>query len=101
MSPMVWPVLAGFAGPLAAVLVTWILVTRTHRRDPAAVHGVMVTAFAVKMVFFAVYAVAMVKVLNLDVRAFGLSFAVCFIALYALEAVLFARLFRQPAGGAR
>lgn len=101
MTSFVWPVLAGLAGPLAAVVVTWVLVTRTYRRDPAAVHQVMVTAFAVKMVFFAVYAVAMVKVLNLDVRAFGLSFAVCFIALYALEAVLFARLFRQAGEGAR
>jgi len=98
MTSIVWPVLAGLAGPLAAVLVSWVVVSRTHRRDPGAVHGVMLTAFVVKMVFFAVYAVAMVKVLGLDVSAFGLSFAAFFIALYAVEAALFARLFRQVPG---
>ena len=94
-------VLAGLAGPLVAVIATWIAVTRVHRRDPAAVHGVMLTAFAVKMVFFAAYAVVMVKGLGLDVSAFGISFAVFFISLYAIEAVLFARLFRAPVQGAR
>ena len=101
MTSLVWPVVAGLAGPLVAVVGTWVVVSRTHRRDPAAVHGVMLTAFMVKMVFFAVYAVAMVKVLGLDVQTFGLSFAAFFIVLYAAEAALFARLFRQQAEGAR
>jgi uncharacterized membrane protein YozB (DUF420 family) len=94
-------VLAGLAGPLVAVTATWIAVTRTHRRNPAGVHSVMLTAFAVKMVFFAVYAVAMVKGFGLDVGVFGISFAVFFISLYAIEAALFARLFRAPVQGAR
>lgn len=93
--------LAGLAGPLVAVVATWIAVARVHRRNPAAVHGVMITAFAVKMVFFAAYAVVMVKGLGLDVSVFGISFAVFFISLYAIEAVLFARLFRAPVQGAR
>ena len=94
-------VLAGLAGPLVAVIATWIAVSRAHRRDPSAVHNVMLTAFAVKMVFFAAYAVVMVKGLGLDVSVFGISFAVFFISLYAIEAVLFARLFRAPVQGAR
>jgi hypothetical protein len=94
-------VLAGLAGPLLAVTATWIAVSRVHRRNPAGVHQVMLTAFAVKMVFFAAYAVVMVKGLGLDVSVFGISFAVFFISLYAIEAVLFARLFRAPVQGAR
>jgi len=94
-------VLAGLAGPLVAVTVTWIVVTRTHRRNPAGVHSVMLTAFAVKMAFFAAYAVVMVKGFGLDVGVFAISFAVFFISLYAIEAALFARLFRAPIQGAR
>lgn len=94
-------VLAGMMGPLVAVVVTGVLVVRTHRSNPAAVQGVMLTAFVIKMVFFAVYAVAMVKGFGVDVRAFGISFGAFFIALYALEAVYFARLFRTPAAGVR
>ncbi|HEX5069432.1 MAG TPA: hypothetical protein VFV78_04385 [Vicinamibacterales bacterium] len=93
--------LAGLGGPLLAVVATWIAVSRAHRRNPAGVHSVMLTAFAVKMVFFAAYAVVMVKGLGLDVSVFGISFAIFFISLYAIEAVLFARLFRAPVQGAR
>ena len=84
-------------GPLVATVATWIAVSRTHRRRPAAVTNLLVAAFAVKFVFFAVYCVVMVKVVGLSVRAFGLWFAVFFIALYGVEAALFARLFRSPA----
>ena len=95
------PVFGGMAGPLIAVATTWVVLARTHADRPSAVHGVMLTAFMVKVLFFSVYAVAMVTVFNLDVRVFGLSFAAFFIALYALEAAFFARLFRGPVRGAR
>jgi len=94
-------VLAGLAGPLVAVTATWFAVSRVHRRNPAGVQSVMVTAFAVKMVFFAAYAVVAVKGFGLDVSVFAISFAVFFIGLYAIEAALFARLFRAPVQGAR
>jgi hypothetical protein len=94
-------VFGGMVGPLVAVGTTWVIVARTQAERPAAVHGVMLAAFIVKVVFFSVYAVAMVTVFNLDVGAFGLSFAAFFIALYAIEAAFFARLFRGPARGTR
>ena len=95
MAPSIF---GGMIGPLLAAMATWMLVTRTFRRDPAAVTGVMMTAFGAKVVFFGVYAVAMVKGFGLDVSVFGLSFAGFFIALYAAEAALFARLFRTVQG---
>ena len=95
------PILGGLIGPLAATVATWILVSRTHRRSPGAVTNMLIAAFAVKFVFFAVYCVVMVKVVGLSVRAFGLWFAVFFIALYGVEAALFARLFRRPSPEAR
>jgi hypothetical protein len=82
------------------VAATWLVVTRTHRRNPAA-HAVMLGAFGVKAIFFATYAIAMVKGFGVDLTRFGLSFAVCFITLYAIEAAFFARLFRTPVESAR
>ena len=95
------PIFGGMIGPLVAALATWVIVTRTFRSNPAGLTNLMVAAFGVKALFFGVYIVAMVKVFGLDVRPFGLSFAGFFIALYAVEAALFARLFRGVAQGTR
>jgi hypothetical protein len=94
------PVIGGIIGPVLAVLATWIAVTRAHRRDPAGVTNVMLAAFLAKAVFFGVYVVVMVKVLELDAMPFIVSFTVTFIVLYAVQGLMFARLFRQSAGGA-
>lgn len=94
------PVIGGIIGPLLAVLATWIAVTRTHRRDPAGVMNVMLAAFLAKAVFFGVYVVVMIKVLELEPVSFIVSFTVAFITLYAVQGLMFARLFRQSAGGA-
>lgn len=95
------PIFGGMIGPLLAAIITWVIVTRTFRSNPAGVTNVMIAAFAAKAIFFGVYAVAMVKLFDMDVRPFGLSFASFFIALYAVEAALFARLFRSVAQGTR
>lgn len=95
------PVVGGVVGPLAAVVVTWLVVVRTFRRDPAGLPRVMVGAFMVKALFFVAYVVVMVRVAGLPAQAFGLSFVTCFIALYAVEAALLARLFRVGLKGAR
>lgn len=95
------PVFGGMIGPLAAVVASWIVTVQTYRRDPAAVAGMMLKAFFVKAVFFVGYVVVMVKVAELPVRLFGLSFVAFFVALYAVEAVLIARLSRTAPAGAR
>lgn len=96
---MIPAVIGGFVGPLVAVVATWIAVVRVYRRNPAAVTGLMVKAFLAKAVFFAAYVVVMIKVAGLPAREFGLSFVACFIALYAVEAAMFARLFRPKVKG--
>ena len=55
----------------------------------------MMTAFVVKMVFFALYVVAVVRLAGVDRTPFILSFTAYFIALYAAEALLLRRLFAR------
>ena len=95
------PVFGGIIGPLLAALATWVVVTRAHRRNPAGVMNVMLAAFLVKAVFFGVYVVVMIKVLELEPVPFIVSFTAAFITLYAIQGLLFARLFRRAAGGAQ
>jgi hypothetical protein len=91
------PVLAGLLGPLVAVLVTWVMVSRTFRRDPARVTNLMLGAFLAKLLFFAAYVIVMIKVLAVEPVAFAVTFTAAFIALYAIEALMLARLFRRGA----
>lgn len=95
------PVFGGLIGPLVAVVATWMAVVRGYRRNPAGLTGLMVKAFLLKALFFVAYVVVMIKVAGFPAQAFGISFVTCFIALYAVEAALFARLFRGGLKGAR
>ena len=95
------PVFAGLIGPLAAVVTTWLLVERAYRRDPASVMSVMVRAFMAKLGFFVVYVVLAIKIVGLPAREFGVSFVAWFITLYAAQAVLLGRMFREGLKGAR
>jgi putative effector of murein hydrolase LrgA (UPF0299 family) len=85
----------GIAGPLVAVVVTWVLVVRTHRRSPADVTRVMVAGFAGKMIFFGVYVVAVWTEAAPDPIPFIASFTGSFLTLYGVEAILLDRLFRS------
>ena len=98
MTPGLAAVIGGMIGPLVAAILTGLVVTRVHRRNPAAVTNLMMAAFLVKAVFFGLYVVLMIKVLNLDLVPFAISFGVSFIVFYAIQASMFARLFRgaQP-----
>ena len=98
---LVRPVAGGMLGPLIAVVVTWLVTVRTYRRDPAGVLATLYKAFFAKALFFAVYVVVMIKVAELPVRPFGLSFVAFFIGLYAFEAFHLSRLSRQTALGVR
>jgi len=94
-------VIGGMIGPLVAVMATWFAVRRTYRRDPVAVQRVMLGAFFAKFVFFGLYVVVMLKVFRLEAVPFVVSFAVSFLSLYALQAVMLARLFRRSTPEAR
>jgi hypothetical protein len=91
-------VLYGMLGPLAMVSGSWVLMDRAYRRNPERLTGVMVAAFAGKLVFFGAYVAVMLRVLSLRPRTFVASFTAYFIALYLIEALYLRRLF---AGGPR
>jgi hypothetical protein len=86
-------VVFGVIGPLAAVIVTWLMVKQTWRARPELLTGVMVAGFAGKMIFFGAYVTVMLTVLSLSPTPFIVSFTVSFISLYAIEAVWLQRLF--------
>ena len=84
---------AAMAGPLVAVLASWAWITRTHRRDPARVMSVMLQSAIVKLVFFSLYVVVMVRGLSLQPTLFAVTFVAYFLALYAVQAIMMRRLF--------
>lgn len=86
-------VLAGMMAPLAVASGTWILIERTHRRNPERVTALMIAGFAGKMVFFGVYVAVMLKGLALQALPFVASFTGYFIALHLMEAFALRRLF--------
>jgi uncharacterized membrane protein YdfJ with MMPL/SSD domain len=86
--------MSGMIGPLAGVAGSWVLVERTHRRNPRAVTAVMLVAFASKVVFFGVYVTVMLRVLSLRPVPFVTSFTAYFSGLYLMEALYLRRLFK-------
>jgi len=83
----------GMLGPLALACGSWVMAERTYRQDPRALTGLMVTAFAFKLVFFGGYVAVMLRVLQLRPVPFAVSFSSYFIALHFVEAFYLQRLF--------
>lgn len=93
-----WPardIAVGMAGPLLAACITWWLVERTWRANPAGVSGVMMGGFAIKLVLFGVYVVFALRGLQVAVVPFVATFTLYFVGLYAAEAVLLHKLFSR------
>jgi len=84
--------LFGMLGPLASACVAWIAMVRAHRAAPERLTAVMIVGFAVKLVFFGVYVVVMLRVLALRPVPFVTAFTSYFIALYAMQAWFLKRL---------
>ena len=57
--------LLGMLGPLVSAVATWVVVARTYAAAPERLTGVLVTAFALKVVFFGAYVAVMLRVLAL------------------------------------
>jgi hypothetical protein len=88
--------LALFFGMLAPLLIasaSWVMAERTYKRDPRALTGLLITAFAFKLVFFGGYVAVMLRILQLRPIPFVVSFSSYFIALHFVEAFLLQRLF--------
>jgi hypothetical protein len=82
----------GMVAPLGSAVATWIAVQRAFAAAPGALTAVMITGFALKMVFFGLYVAVMLKVMHLRPVPFIVSFTGYFIALYAMEAWFLRRL---------
>ena len=91
-------ILLGMFAPLAETIASWVVAEQVFRRRPERLTGVMITAFAGKLVFFGGYVAVMLKVLSLRPVPFMASFTAFFIALHVVEALALRRLF---AGAAR
>ena len=87
-------VLCGMIGPLVGVGGSWVMIERTHRRNPQAVTNLMIWAFGFKIVFFGAYVTAMLRGFSLRPVPFVVSFMSYFCGLYMLEALYLRRLFK-------
>jgi Kef-type K+ transport system membrane component KefB len=82
----------GMAGPLTSAVVTWQVLERTHASTPERLTGVMITAFGVKVLLFALYVVVLLGALELRPKPFMLSFTGYYVGLHVIEARFLRRL---------
>ena len=83
----------GVLGPLLVASATGVMAERTYRRHPERLTGLMIKAFAGKMVFFGAYVAAMVGLLSMRAMPFVISFTTSFVVLHLTEALYLRRLF--------
>jgi hypothetical protein len=85
--------LFGMLGPLVMACGSWVMAERAYARDPQVLTGLMVAAFAFKLVFFGGYVAVMLRIVGLRPVPFAVSFSSYFIALHFVEALFLRRLF--------
>jgi len=83
----------GMLGPLVSASLTWLVAARTYTSAPERLTGVMLIGFALKVVFFGGYVVAMLRAFELRPMVFVPTFVGFFVALLFVEAVFLKRLF--------
>jgi hypothetical protein len=109
-----WAVLAGFGGgrvpaavwfgaigPLVSAVVSWLLIERAARMRPETLSRLLLVSFFAKMVFFAIYVVTALALLQLDPVPFVVSFTCYFIGLHVTEALLLKQLTSQRRSAVR
>jgi hypothetical protein len=77
---------------LISAVVSWVAYIKAHEAAPERLTRVMITAFALKLMFFGVYVTVAMRVLDLRATPFVVSFTSAFIALHAMEAFSLRRL---------
>jgi hypothetical protein len=83
----------GMAGPLVSAGATWVITARTFAVSPERLTRAMLLGFGVRVLFFGIYIVWMLRGLGLRPVPFVVSFAGFFIALHVVEALFMRRLF--------
>ena len=86
-------VLYGCLGPLMVALVSWFVMKRAYLANPGGLMPVLLAGMGIKLVFYAVYATVMLRVLDLPPVPFVASFASSFIVFHNVEAYYMRRLF--------
>ena len=86
-------VVLGMLGPLCGAAGTWVMVARVFPTRPEWLTPLMVSAFAIKLVFFGLYVTLMLTALAVEPMPFVISFTTYFIGLHMFEAVCLQRLF--------
>jgi hypothetical protein len=76
----------GMLGPMVSAIVSWIAMERQHRRQPAGLTGLMIKAFAAKMIFFAAYLIVFFYAGWVQPIPFAVSLVGYFLALHIVEA---------------
>jgi hypothetical protein len=82
----------GMLGPLAAAIASWVATEWQHKRRPAALTGLLVKAFAAKMIFFALYISVLISLRLVRPVPFAISFLGFFLLLHVMEAIGLRRL---------
>ena len=86
-------VFGGMLAPLTVGVVTILMVKKIYLKEPRKLTVFMAKAFIGKMIIYAVYLVAMVKVYSFQPAALVVSFASYYGVLHIVEALYFRRLF--------
>jgi len=86
-------VLFGLLAPLAAAVVTWLIVASVHGRSPERVSPAMIRLFGAKLVLFGAYVAAVVWLVRPETVPFVVSFTAHYIVLHVMEALYLRRLF--------
>ncbi len=85
----------GMIAPLVVAIVTMVSIERVYRQTPKRLTALMIRAFGAKMVFFAIYVVAVLTLTASNPVPFVLSFSAYFIFLHGTEALLLRSLFAK------
>ncbi len=85
----------GMAAPLSVTAATTAFMTRVYREHPERMTGLMMTAFAGKLLLFGAYVALVVGAMGVRPVPFVASFVGYFIALHAAEAFCLHRLFAE------
>ena len=82
----------GMFAPLLVFSITWVLMERVYKTQPARLTSVMISAFVGKLVFFGAYVGLAIGVLGAKPAPFAVSLTGYFIALHLIEALWLKRL---------
>jgi len=89
--------LLGLAGPLVGADASWLVMARASASGGEQLMRAMVRLLGLKMVLFGIYAVVVLRVMDVRPVLFVVSFAGFFITLHAMEALFLRRLLVQSA----